>query len=94
MNKDFVTFPTINNCKFCLVGSGKILTVFANMLIERGFPSPILVTWKKKFHERDIKLLSDNENYINIFEFAFFVPFVHTFLVMLCNEMLQIIRFC
>lgn len=67
---DSIILPKKNRAKFCLVGSGKVLALFAKMLLDNNFPSPILVTWKKTFHQRDIQLLSNNKNYVNIFDFA------------------------
>ena len=54
--------------KFCLVGSGKVLASFANMLLANGFSPPLVLTWKREKHTRDIELLSKNDNYVNIFE--------------------------
>ena len=70
MPKQFFKLPPTEFAKYALVGSGKVMASFANLLLERNFPKPILVTWKKEFHQRDIKLLNGNSNYINIFEFA------------------------
>ena len=44
--------------KFCIVGSGKSCVVFARMLLEKGFSSPIIVTWNKKLHKRDQIILN------------------------------------
>lgn len=70
MVKEQVRFPKKESIKFCLVGSGKILTSFAKMLLDNNFPSPILVTWKKSLHQRDFSLLTGNNNYENMFDFA------------------------
>lgn len=63
-------FPEKNNCRFCLVGSGKVLALFAKLLINNHYSKPIIITWNKKRHERDLVLLKNNKNFINIFEFA------------------------
>jgi methionyl-tRNA formyltransferase len=65
-----IMFPKKESARFCLVGSGKVLTSFAKMLLENDFDPPVLVTWKKSLHERDFHLLKGNSNYENIFEFA------------------------
>lgn len=70
VRNNHITLPPKHKAKFCLVGSGKTLSVFTKMLIDNNFPTPIIVTWKKKFHERDIRLLKGNKNYVNIFEFS------------------------
>jgi methionyl-tRNA formyltransferase len=63
-------FPRKNAARFCLVGSGKVLTSFAKMLLDNDFTPPVLVTWDKRLHERDFKLLEGNNNYENVFNFA------------------------
>ena len=65
MVKKNLSLPSKDKIKFCLVGSGKVLTSFARILLDNNFPSPILLTWKKSAHKRDIELLSGNENYEN-----------------------------
>jgi methionyl-tRNA formyltransferase len=70
MVKETIAFPKHDVAKFCLVGSGKVLTSFAKMLLDNDFTPPILVTWDKRLHERDFKLLEGNNNYENIFNFA------------------------
>tara|TARA_B110000008_G_C16910448_1_gene540446 strand:- start:121 stop:1197 length:1077 start_codon:yes stop_codon:yes gene_type:complete len=69
VNDDF-KLPPSKKIKFGLVGSGKVLTSFAKLLVDNKFSPPILVTWKKSLHKRDINLLSNNSNYENIFSFA------------------------
>jgi len=63
-------FPKKNDCKFCLVGSGKVLASFAKLLVDSGYNKPTIVTWKNSLHDRDRILLKDNENYVDIFEFS------------------------
>ncbi len=70
MVDESIVFPKKESARFCLVGSGKVLTSFAKMLLDNDFAPPILVTWKKSLHERDFHLLRENSNYENIFEFA------------------------
>jgi len=56
--------------KFCLVGSGKLCVEFARLLLDNGFPSPVIITWSKKQHNRDQILLKNNKNYEDIFIFS------------------------
>ena len=70
MVKNSMILPKKELAKFCLIGSGKVLTSFAKILLDNDFPPPILVTWEKSLHERDLKLLTGNDNYTNIFDFA------------------------
>lgn len=70
MVKEPISFPGQYCAKFCLVGSGIVLTSFAKMLLDNDFTPPVLVTWDKRLHERDFKLLTGNDNYENIFNFA------------------------
>ena len=57
--------------KFCLVGSGKLCVEFARLLLDNGFPSPVIITWSKKQHNRDQILLKNNKNYEDIFIFKY-----------------------
>ena len=56
--------------KFCLVGSGKLCIEFTKMLIESGFPKPIIATWPKSLHKRDQVIMKNNQNYGDIFSFS------------------------
>jgi hypothetical protein len=63
-------FPKKEDCRFCLVGSGKVLAKFSKLLIDHGFCKPIIVTWSIALHRRDKTLLKNNDNYVDIFEFS------------------------
>jgi len=65
-------FPKKEECRFCLVGSGKVLASFSKLLIDNGFYKPLIVTWSIELHRRDKTLLKDNDNYVDIFEFSKF----------------------
>lgn len=68
MNK--ISLPQHKKAKFVLLGSGKTLQDFCDLLIKNNFPKPIIVTHPKKFHKRDEFLLKDTKNYVNLFEFS------------------------
>ena len=55
---------------FGLVGAGKLICEFIRLLIENGFPKPIVFTHKKILHTRDQILLGGTKNYQNIFKFC------------------------
>jgi len=40
------------------------------MLLEKGFPSPIIVTWNEKLHKRDQIILNRTKEYEDIFSFG------------------------
>jgi methionyl-tRNA formyltransferase len=63
-------FPKKEECRFCLVGSGKVLAEFSKSLIHNGFNKPLIVTWNSDLHRRDRDLLKNNDNYIDIFKFS------------------------
>ena len=60
-----------NKTKFALFGHGFHLCYFVDALIDRGFPTPVIITHPKKLHERDIRLLGDDDAlYRNVFDVA------------------------
>lgn len=66
-------FPTKNESKFVLMGSGKLLCDAARALIKRGFPRPIILTHPKQSHSRDLEIYGSPRYrmiYESIFEFA------------------------
>ena len=65
-----IPIPEKKNAKFVLLGSGYDLCRIADTILERKFPSPIIVTHKKKFHLRDKRLLEKHGHYEDIFEYA------------------------
>ena len=58
------------NIKQELEVAKKASEVAAKLLINNHYSKPIIITWNKKRHERDLVLLKNNKNFINIFEFA------------------------
>jgi len=56
--------------RFGLIGAGKLICDFSRMLIKRGFPNPIIITYKRSIHQRDQILLQGNRNYEDVFEFC------------------------
>ncbi len=62
--------PNKNKLKFLLLGGGKHICSFTKMLIENKFSKPIIITYPKKSHNRDIILLQDKKIYENIFEIS------------------------
>tara|TARA_E500000178_G_scaffold354282_1_gene422729 strand:+ start:1358 stop:2401 length:1044 start_codon:yes stop_codon:yes gene_type:complete len=56
------------NSKFALVGHGFHLDYLFKLFKKHNLTNPIIITHKKKFHQRDIKQLSDDEKlYKNVF---------------------------
>ena len=62
--------PDKNECRFLLLGGGKHICVLVKLLIERKFPNPIIITYPKKEHLRDQKLLIDKDIYDDIYKVA------------------------
>lgn len=56
--------------KFCIVGSGKTCTVFADLLRKFNFPDPVVVTWEKSLHKRDQSIMKNQKEYKDIFEYC------------------------
>jgi methionyl-tRNA formyltransferase len=44
-----------SDAKFVLCGSGKTMCEFAGMLVERGYPKPLILTHPKGEHARDLE---------------------------------------
>lgn len=65
-----VELPNGLETKFVLMGSGYNICSLAKMLIEKGFPKPVILTHPKEDHLRDIGLYGDSEIYQNIFNVA------------------------
>jgi len=65
-----ILLPQSKKTKFVLLGSGTTLCNFYKLIIENGFPKPIIVTHPKKFHKRDQVLLKNTKNFTDLFEFA------------------------
>lgn len=65
-----ILLPEKNNLRFALLGSGYHLCAFAEMLVERGYPNPIIVTHPRAEHERDRSLLRDVRLYTFLFDVA------------------------
>ncbi len=65
-----IPIPEKCNAKFVLLGSGYDLCRIADALLKRKFPDPVIVTHKKIFHTRDLKLLEKTIHYEDIFEYA------------------------
>ena len=62
--------PSKPKLVFALLGSGHHLCTFAEMLVENGFPRPVIITHPREQHGRD-KLLLQRENlYKNVFDTA------------------------
>jgi methionyl-tRNA formyltransferase len=59
-----------NEIRFGLIGSGKLITMFAKLLLDKGFLPPLIVTYRKNLHKRDQVLLKNNRNYEDIFQFS------------------------
>ena len=62
--------PKKNKSQFVLLGSGYDLCNISDILLEKKFKKPIIVTHSKKFHSRDIKLLKKTERGIDVFSYA------------------------
>ena len=62
--------PAKKDLKFALLGAGHHLCKLAQLLIERNFPKPVIVTHPKAKHERDRHLLKDSRIYTYLFDFA------------------------
>lgn len=65
-----IKLPDKENCKFVLLGAGYHLCRFLELLNKRNYPKPIIITWPKELHQRDIRLLNDERLYLNVFEHA------------------------
>jgi methionyl-tRNA formyltransferase len=65
-----INFSQIGEPKFALLGAGYHLCEFARLLVDQGFPKPIIVTHPKEGHERDRRLLTDPKIYQDIFNTA------------------------
>ncbi len=64
-----IKFTIPKNSRFALVGHGYHLNYLYNLFIKNKLFKPIIITHKKKFHSRDIKEGSIDENlYKNIFK--------------------------
>ena len=62
--------PDKKNCQFLLLGGGKHICSFTRLLLKNKFLKPIIITYPKKHHERDVRLLKDIEIYENIFKIS------------------------
>jgi len=62
--------PAQKDLRFVLLGSGFHLCSFAEMLVEQGFPKPLVITHPREQHVRDMALLTDSKLYKNVFEVA------------------------
>lgn len=65
-----VALPENSNLKFALLGSGYHLCAFAQLLVEKGFPPPVIVTHPMIEHLRDKSLLTDEKLYTYLFDTA------------------------
>lgn len=65
-----VVLPENNNLKFALLGSGYHLCAFAQLLVEQGYPPPVIVTYPMIEHLRDKSLLTDEKMYTYLFDTA------------------------
>ena len=62
--------PEKSECRFLLLGGGKHICDLVKLLLERKFPKPIIITYPKKEHLRDQKLLIDKDIYDDIYKVA------------------------
>jgi len=70
MSLKVIEIPPKKEAKSLLMGAGHTLCKFLEMLVERGFPKPVIITHPKEKHERDIKLNHNKDVYGNVFEVA------------------------
>lgn len=62
--------PAQKDLRFVLLGSGFHLCSFAEMLVDEGFPKPLIMTHPREQHVRDAALLTSPHLYKNVFEAA------------------------
>lgn len=58
---------TKKNIKFALLGGGYNICSISRILINLGYPKPVLVTHPKAAHQRDINLYGSSDIYQNVF---------------------------
>jgi len=56
--------------KFALLGAGKAMVEFSEMLKSNGFPMPFIVTYSDVHHVRDSQMLAGYKNYSSIVEYS------------------------
>jgi methionyl-tRNA formyltransferase len=65
-----IKIPKGKSTRFVLMGAGIHLCTMARLLIEYGFPKPVILTYPKERHQRDRLLLKTTGLYEYVFDFA------------------------